>query len=288
MNIRHLTALGVMTLGLLCSTKVLGWGQEGHSIVGELAQRRLTPDAMAAVSSILGPGVSLASVANWADDDRAAGHQETFRWHFVDIPATAGTRYDAARDCKLEPGQGDCVIAALDRLSKILADPTVSNADKRGPLMFMVHFMGDMSQPLHCSERDLDQGGNTYFVTFNGNKEKRPTAITFHSLWDTVLILERIFNWGAMVTDLESTTIPSMNAAEIATGSVVDWANECHDVGVSAYAALGPNSPRTATREQPFALAMPYADATHSMMKQQLAKGGIRLAQLLNNAFASK
>src|ERR1041384_5111930 len=97
-----LMASAISVLACYNVTSAFAWGQEGHSIVGELAQHQLTPAAAAAVAQILGQGVSLASVSSWADDYRAANHPETFRWHFVDIPATADARYDPAiaRKCR--------------------------------------------------------------------------------------------------------------------------------------------------------------------------------------------
>jgi nuclease S1 len=64
------------------------WGPEGHSIVAEIAQRRLTPEAAAKVREILGENASLASIASWADDYRGL-HLDSADWHFVDIPLVA-------------------------------------------------------------------------------------------------------------------------------------------------------------------------------------------------------
>jgi hypothetical protein len=64
------------------------WGPEGHSIVAEIAQRRLTPEAATKVREILGENASLASIASWADDHRAL-HLDSADWHFVDIPLAA-------------------------------------------------------------------------------------------------------------------------------------------------------------------------------------------------------
>ena len=63
----------------------LAWGQEGHSIVAEIAQRRLDKSAAERVTDALGANVSLASVASWADDVRES-RPETYNWHFVSIP----------------------------------------------------------------------------------------------------------------------------------------------------------------------------------------------------------
>jgi hypothetical protein len=77
--------------------EALAWGQEGHSIVAEIAQQRLSPPAAQMVQNLL-KGRSLASIASWADDERDT-HPETSGWHFVDIPLDVET-YDPKRDCK--------------------------------------------------------------------------------------------------------------------------------------------------------------------------------------------
>src|SRR6266851_5110578 len=120
-------------------------GPEGHSIVAEIAQRRLSPQAAAAVDSVLGRGHSLASAATWADDVREA-RKSTTRWHFGDMPI-ASDRYDPATQCEASP-EGDCVIAELERLRNDLRcapDP----AAKQEALKFAVHYLGDIHQPLH-------------------------------------------------------------------------------------------------------------------------------------------
>ena len=100
------------------------WGPEGHSIVAEIAQRRLTPAVAARVREILGGNASLASIASFADDYRAL-HPATARWHFVDIPLAAQD-YDEARDCA-QSSEGDCVIHELARNLHDLTDPASSN-----------------------------------------------------------------------------------------------------------------------------------------------------------------
>src|ERR1700693_2187596 len=99
-----------------------GWGQEGHSIVAEIAQRRVEPAALEKIYKLLRselPGlkgnapVSLASIASWADDYRPT-HDETRNWHFVDIPYDRDT-YRPDEDCRLDPKYGDCAVNAIAR-----------------------------------------------------------------------------------------------------------------------------------------------------------------------------
>ena len=133
---------------LVCAPfQAYAWGPEGHSIVAEIAQRRLTPRAAARVREIMGGNASLASISSWADDYRAL-HRETSRWHFVDIPLGADD-YVAARDCGTTP-EGDCLIAELARNLKDLKDPATPDPRRRDALKFIVHFVGDVNQPLHA------------------------------------------------------------------------------------------------------------------------------------------
>src|ERR1700686_4813251 len=132
----------------------LAWGPEGHSIVAEIAQRRLSPDAAALVASLLGPGHSLASIASWADDIRDE-RPETFNWHFVDIPISV-PKYNPERDCAPNRKSGDCIVLELGRLRDEL---NCSAGDKRVEgLKFAAHTLGDLPQPLHTV--DELTGGN--------------------------------------------------------------------------------------------------------------------------------
>src|SRR5262245_20991571 len=154
----------VLLAAVLCFScqHVLAWGQEGHAIVAEIAQRHLSPKARARVAEILGVGVSLASISTWADDARSS-RPKTYNWHFVDIPLDIRT-YDAARDCKMVPEKGDCVVAAVARLRRELAARGTPPMARREALKFLVHFIGDLHQPLHTLLEE--HGGNGRKVKF--------------------------------------------------------------------------------------------------------------------------
>src|SRR5689334_9679811 len=87
-----------LILGASWCGQALAWGQEGHSIIAEVAQHRFSPAGAAEVARLLGQGRSLASVSSWADDVRDQ-RPETYNWHFVDIPL-AEDRYKPERDCQ--------------------------------------------------------------------------------------------------------------------------------------------------------------------------------------------
>ena len=94
-SMRKLVIACLVQFALL--TQAHAWGPEGHSIVAEIAQRRLSPEAAAKVREILGENASLASIASWADDYRAL-HLDSAGWHFVDI-SLAAEDYEEGRDC---------------------------------------------------------------------------------------------------------------------------------------------------------------------------------------------
>lgn len=179
------------------------WGQEGHSIVAEIAQRRLDPATLDKIANLLAleapaldrPNVTLVSIANWADDYRA-DHKDTAGWHFVNIPDDRST-YDPDADCK----NGDCVIDAIVRFRPVLADCSKSVTERLQALKFIVHFIGDIHQPLHTSERwdaytaKDDQCGNLVPVTFFGQ------TTNLHAVWDTGLIMRTVYNWAPMSFD---------------------------------------------------------------------------------------
>jgi hypothetical protein len=81
--------IGALVLATGWTGQALAWGQERHSMIVELAQHRLTPEAAAEVGRLLGQGRSLASVSSWADDVHDQ-RPETYNWHFVDIPLAEG------------------------------------------------------------------------------------------------------------------------------------------------------------------------------------------------------
>lgn len=199
MLFEHNLAGGVMfrlVLGLLISaatiSNALAWGDRGHSIVAELAERRLEPVVRQKIEALLGPGISMASIASWADAVRLL-RPETSNWHFVDIPVGA-TAYVPAEHCKPSP-KGDCVVAALGRLRDALVDTNQSQTIRREALMFIVHFIGDLHQPLHAAERNNDEGGNKVRVIWL-DRDHLPVVSNLHRYWDFGAIERKVFDLG--------------------------------------------------------------------------------------------
>lgn len=239
-----------------------GWGPEGHSLVARIAETQLTPATRARVAEILGPNTSMASIASWADEVRRARPQ-TANWHFIDIPISKA-HLDMARDC---PG-GDCVIAEIERLEKSLRDPALAPAERREALMFLIHFVGDMHQPLHCSDNG-DKGGNGVNVELAGRR------MNLHSLWDSGL-LSRM---GA-----EDQLFPALSAASArharswSKGPVEDWAEQAHKASQKIVYGRLPKTAEGATA----VISPAYERAADPLIRLQIEKAGARLAGVLN------
>src|SRR5262249_25132083 len=136
---------------------------------------------------------SLASLSSWADEVQVL-RPATRNWHFVNIPFDAAG-YDAVRDCSERPG-GDCIVRAIDRARQTLADRSKPQHERAEALMFLVHLIADLHQPMHAVDRH-DAGGTQLQVKFLGQ------AMSLHNVWDFAMIDHRTFYWGEYVRALE-------------------------------------------------------------------------------------
>lgn len=253
--------------------RLWAWGQEGHSIIAEIADRNLSASAKAQVSALLGQNVSLASISSWADDIRDE-RPETYNWHFVDIPLDAD-KYEAMRDC-LDSSRGDCTINEIERNRSTLRDDKASAKDKKEALMYLVHFIGDIHQPLHAVG-DY-RGANDYPVKFFVNPLKNMKEDTnLHAVWDSNLIRTTVWDWGAYVRRLQDSWLPGQDVAQLTAGSTTEWTEEAH----KAARDVAFKAPMSADLGQDYlALALPTVD-------RQLAVAGLRLARVLNEIFST-
>jgi hypothetical protein len=274
---RTIARFAGLLLLTMTSTEAWAWGQEGHSIIAEIAQRRLSAAAAAEVARAIGPGHSLASISSWADDERDALPQ-TAHWHFVDMPIDSD-RYDPARDCREGP-KGDCVVAELERLKKELCAP--ATAVRWVAVRFAVHLVGDIHQPLHTVLEQSGGNGIQVEVRMAGGKScgghacgVRHFHTNFHALWDTGLIQATAWSWGAYV-DLLSADL-ARQAVDPGTGGPREWAEETHAAAQTVWHALPADR---VVDDAYYRVARPILD-------RQLTLGGLRLARYLNESYAA-
>ena len=273
------------------------WGPEGHEMVADIALRHLTPPAKRQVKAILGEKqLGEYEVASWPDIIRGTQEYEkryphNGRWHFVEFNATE--KYD--EDFELKPPEdGQDIVTQVGRWQKELAAKDTPAARRLDALRFLVHFTGDMHQPLHCAYRYGDMGGNMIPVrSFKGRnysfgpESQMDYTENIHSVWDGAMVYELLAGRraGAVARELDQEITPEQ-VQKWSQGEPLNWA-------IDSYWRARKEAYRWEDGESlPFKWAGPgmdltsetYIDARVPMAKEQLQKAGVRLAHLLNGA----
>ena len=230
------------------------WGSEGHQVIALIAQSQLTSKARAEVDRLLAqePGATLASVSTWADEHR---NPSTAPWHYVNFPR-GNCVYDEQRDCL----DGRCVVAAIKKEVAILESSAAD--DKRlTALKYVVHFVGDVHQPLHAGYFD-DKGGNTYQL------QAFMKGSNLHAVWDSGLIKNLNEEPEAMAARLQGTRL-AFPVADL--GPVASAQESCRIVSMPGF--------------YPDRLVgQDYIDRFTLVAERRLAAAGARLAGVLNAA----
>ena len=250
----------VIILLLAATPSLFGWGREGHRLIASIANQHLNAKARAEVARLLG-SESLESIASWADEVRPQ-RRETSTWHYINIPVAA-PRGDWKQYC---PATG-CVVGIIPQMQAKLRDRSLPDAERADALKFLVHFVGDMHQPLHAGDKG-DRGGNDVQAVFFD----RPTNL--HSVWDTP-ILELAEQRQPQLKARLGRRAGFWERRRLRKGALEDWAWESRDISRDvAYAKL-PTARPAVLGEEYFAAALPSVEG-------QIRRGGVRLAQVLN------
>jgi len=262
---------------LLVPAVARAWGSDGHSIVAEIAQRRLAPITRAEIERLLGPGHSLAAESAWGDEVRS-DRPQTFKWHFVDIPL-AERAYDGARDCGAT-AKGDCIVQALARVRRALRRG--GEGERREALRWAVHLVADLHQPMHAIGEA--KGGNDIGVQVSvgglrcPDCKPMPASQNLHAVWDASLIAATTRSWGEYVRRLEAGWLATAEARRASGGTVVEWVNETHEVARHVWAWTPADH---VIGDDYYREALPVLD-------RQLGRAGVRLAAFLDDAFRSR
>lgn len=269
----------------------LAWGPVGHDAIAMIAQKRLTPQAKAALHAILGKDLELYKIANCADALRSATEpfncggafmvepaSATAPWHFIDIPISGDANPSSLMNfC---PGGQDCVVGQIQKNLQILRDAGAAQADKRMALLFLVHFVGDEHQPLHCSD-DNDQGGNKKPVLYKDNK------MTFHSLWDAAMRTpdQSSYKLPPEVLAANAAALDASLESQISGQDASAWGQG--DLPVVAALESFVLAKNTVYPSYQYVLGATYQAQMQPLAEQRIKQAGVRLAILLNSALAA-
>jgi S1/P1 Nuclease len=247
--------------------RALAWGYDCHRIIAEIAEQFLEPPTARLVRELLSIEnvTTLDDVSIWADEIRLQ-RPETRSWHFVNIPITPAAEeprsYDAIRDCP----QDNCIIAKIEHFELVLADRQAPDRQRLEALKYLVHFVGDLHQPLHVSNNQ-DRGGNNLFVIFRG------LSTNLHAVWDTEIIRPALGPDDRSYAMKLAQTITPDEIESWSKGDPVAWANEGYEIAA-----------RIIYGELPHSGTLPedYETKVLPIVNEQLERAGVRLAEVLN------
>ncbi len=275
-------------LALSVPVPALAWGYEGHQVIADIARDLLTSAARAKVDALLATDTDgltahdMASEATWADAFRSAGHRETAQWHFVDIELA---KPDLTAACFGFPPAGgsasagpaqDCVVDKVEEFERELAGAHTPAPERLLALKFLLHFVGDLHQPLHASDNQ-DRGGNCVRVALGS-----PRTTNLHSYWDTAVVQVLGSDPQAVAASLEAQITPADRKTWEA-GDPRTWAKEAFGVAQNVAYTVG-SQPGCNPDAAPITLPSGYAQKAEVAAALQLKRAGVRLALELDRA----
>ncbi len=260
-----LSIIVIVVMAAAAPRQASAWGWNGHRIVGEIAWQRLSDEARAAVQDLLGEQ-SMAESSLWADEvKRDPKYSATSPMHYINIPM-GETEVVMERDC-VERG---CVVQAINDYTAVARDASASREDRIDALKFIVHFIGDVHQPLHASYAE-DRGGNDVQVTFFGKD------YNLHGLWDYGMLDKTEIEWIDEAKALNEAITEEQVSEWVSVSAPVDWASESFTIArTNAYAL-----------PEDHALAQEYYDANLPIARERISIAGVRLAAWLNDIYKS-
>ena len=260
MNTRILKKIFIAVFFIFGIAEASAWGVTGHRVVAEIAENHLTNRAKRKLKKLIGKQ-KLAYWANWPDNVRNSPEwKNTSTWHYVNIPPQ-----ETKEQCieQLKNNNKPNIYTAIQNVKGVIVDKNTPDADREIYLRFLVHFLGDMMQPMHTG-REEDLGGNLIKIQFF----KKDTNL--HSLWDSGLIDNTKYSYTeyARVLDVKS----KEEIKQIQSGSLEDWFYESHQAANQLYASVKPGEN----------YSYDYQEQYKDLLERQLLHAGLRLAKILN------
>jgi len=237
------------------------WGQIGHRICGEIAQKHLSEQALKNLKEVTN-GKSLAEISTLPDfikSDPKWDHAK--KWHYIDIEDNS--KYDDHQNknqIKVEPQN---IFEAIDSISSNWNKAKDKN-EKLMNLAFLVHFFGDLHQPLHIG-RKSDRGGNTIELNWFGKKTN------LHAIWDEELIDFHKLSYTEYVQFLMNNTL--LNKLDFSL-SKKQWVSEALSLRPLLYSSLELIKDSKWKNNWEYR----YVFLTKKVVDEQLYKAGRRLA----------
>lgn len=258
MKMKLITSLFIFFI----SINAYSWGPTGHRVVAKIAALNLTQKTTKAIYEILGEKETMVMASTWPDfvrsDDKYA---KSYPWHYVSIDdPKKGYEKD-----KRNP-DGD-IIWAIEHFKKELKRDDLSQAEKKDALRYLIHFVGDIHQPLHVG-LTKDRGGNDIELKWFGKKSN------LHEIWDEKLIEMQKLSYTEYVDFIDRT--PRDEVATWATDDLTIWAKESMELRALVY-----DFPKERKKYWEYQ----YNYKVIEKLNLRLEMAGHRLAYVLNTIF---
>ncbi|MDB5116848.1 MAG: Nuclease [Mucilaginibacter sp.] len=263
MKINFLKKLALGIAIFYAPLQTMAWGTNGHRISGQIADDHLTAKARAGVYAILG-NESIAMASNWADFIKSdPTYSYLYNWHFIDFERV----YSYPE--MVEFLEHDTNVDAYTKLKFLVSELKKKDLSKENKLLYLhmlIHITEDVHQPMHTAHAS-DKGGNDFKV----NWFSKPTNL--HSIWDTELINFQELSYTEYAQAINHATPAQIKDWQSA--SINKWIFESSQLAEQIYTEIKPGD----------TLNYKYNFTHLDILNQQLLKGGIRLAGVLNEIF---
>lgn len=240
------------------------WGVIGHRVVGEVADKYISAKTRLAIKQILG-NESLAMSANWADFIKSdTSYNYLGNWHYVNLPANLSqSDVFTFLDKQAEPN----IYNKTNEMIAVLKNSKSTLEQKKMALRLIIHLVGDMHQPMHTARKE-DLGGNRVQLLWFGEKSN------LHRVWDEGLIDFQQLSFTEFTKAINFTT--AQQVATLQKASLKDCVYESYTICNKIYATGIKNDDKLSYR---------YNFDWIGTVNEQLLKGGVRLAGILNNIY---
>jgi hypothetical protein len=260
----------------------------GHESVARIAWEQMRPDTRRQVAALLRQGRlletpecpvrTLEQASVWADCVKPLGERfaYVYSWHYQNVDVCKP--FDLKSACK----DGNCVSAQIERNARLLADTKVPVRERLMALALLVHFVGDLHQPMHAGDHQ-DLGGNKVAANYGivGGRAN------LHSIWDGWLA-ERAISTPPSGPSALLAQVPAAERERIASGTVEDWSREMWGKARNlAYKTLVGDPCGAGSIERP-TLTEAQVRELIPEVRTDVVEGGIRLARLIDDALGAE
>lgn len=240
------------------------WGVLGHRVVGEVADHYINAKTRKAIQQILGTE-SMAMTANWADFVKSEpSYSYLSNWHYVNLPENL-SKTDVFSYLENYPEAN--IYSKINEMTVVLNNKNSTADEKKLALRMLIHLVGDLHQPMHTARKD-DLGGNKILLTWFGDKTN------LHRVWDSDLVDFQGLSFTEYTKAINFTT--KQQVYNWQNTSLNEWVFESYEVCNKIYATGIKNDDK---------LSFKYNYDWIETVNQQLLKGGVRLAGVLNSIY---